>query len=79
MLERPRGKKLSRRRYEITSEKHPREGINALDAAFSAYSSISMLRQQIRPDHRVHGVLHGKDWLPNGIFFFFLLLGQILS
>ncbi|KAJ6581541.1 hypothetical protein B0H19DRAFT_1115758 [Mycena capillaripes] len=45
-----------------------REGTNALDAAFLAYSSISVLRQQIRPDHRVHGVIEGnQDWLPNVI------------
>ena len=44
----------------------PWEGQNALDAAFVAYSSISALRQQIKPDHRVHGVIEGKDWAPNG-------------
>lgn len=43
-----------------------REGTNALDAAFLAYSSVSMLRQQIRPDHRVHGVVEGKHWQANG-------------
>ncbi|KAJ7612453.1 hypothetical protein DFH06DRAFT_1015155, partial [Mycena polygramma] len=47
----------------------PWEGTNALDAAFLAYSSISVLRQQMRPDHRVHGVIEGnQDWLPNGKF-----------
>lgn len=44
----------------------PWEGINALDAAFLAYSSISVLRQQIKPTHRVHGIVEGKDWSPNG-------------
>lgn len=44
----------------------PWEGINALDAAFLAYSSISVLRQQIKPDHRVHGIIEGKNWTPNG-------------
>ncbi|EAU90467.2 aminoacylase 1-like protein 2 [Coprinopsis cinerea okayama7 len=44
----------------------PWEGTNALDAAFLAYSSISMLRQQLKPDHRIHGVIQGKDWSPNG-------------
>lgn len=43
-----------------------REGTNALDAAFLAYSGISVLRQQIKPDHRVHGVVQGKDWSTNG-------------
>lgn len=43
-----------------------REGTNALDAAVLAYSSISMLRQQIKPDHRVHGIIEGNNWLANG-------------
>jgi len=46
-----------------------REGTNALDAAFLAYSGISVLRQQIKPDHRVHGVVEGKHWQPNGTHF----------
>lgn len=25
-----------------------------------------MLRQQIKPTHRVHGIVSGKDWAPNG-------------
>lgn len=33
----------------------PWEGINALDAAVMAYTSISMLRQQMKPSWRVHG------------------------
>ncbi|KAF5350281.1 hypothetical protein D9758_007803 [Tetrapyrgos nigripes] len=45
----------------------PWEGTNALDAAFLAYSSISVLRQQIKPTHRIHGIVSGKDWLPNVI------------
>jgi metal-dependent amidase/aminoacylase/carboxypeptidase family protein len=35
----------------------PWEGINALDAATSAYTSISSLRQQLKPDTRVQGVI----------------------
>lgn len=35
----------------------PWEGINALDAAVAGYSSISALRQQIRPDERIHGII----------------------
>lgn len=49
--------------YQISST---REGTNALDAAFLAYSGISVLRQQIKPDHRVHGTVEGKNWQPNG-------------
>ncbi|KLO18526.1 amidohydrolase [Schizopora paradoxa] len=45
----------------------PWEGQNALDAAHLAYSGVSVLRQQIKPDHRVHGVIEGKDWAPNVI------------
>ncbi|CAG7847005.1 Peptidase M20 domain-containing protein 2 AltName: Full=Aminoacylase-1-like protein 2 [Serendipita indica DSM 11827] len=43
----------------------PWEGQNALDAAFLAYSSVSVLRQQIKPTHRVHGIVEGRDWAPN--------------
>lgn len=46
----------------------PWEGINALDAAFLAYSGVSVLRQQTKPDHRVHGIIEGKDWTPNGAY-----------
>jgi metal-dependent amidase/aminoacylase/carboxypeptidase family protein len=35
----------------------PHEGINALDAAVLAYNGTSMLRQQIKPDQRIQGVL----------------------
>ena len=35
---------------------YPWEGVNALDAAVTAYNSISMLRQQMKPTWRVHGV-----------------------
>lgn len=45
-----------------------REGTNALDAAFLAYSGISVLRQQMKPDHRIHGIVLGKDWSSNGMF-----------
>lgn len=42
----------------------PWEGVNALDAAFLAYSNIAVLRQQVKPTHRVHGVIRGgKDEL----------------
>jgi amidohydrolase len=35
----------------------PHEGINALDAAVLAYNGTSMLRQQIRSDQRIQGVM----------------------
>ncbi|KAH6915970.1 hypothetical protein BKA70DRAFT_1092893, partial [Coprinopsis sp. MPI-PUGE-AT-0042] len=46
---------------------YPWEGTNALDAAFVAYSAISALRQQLKPDFRVHGVVEGQDWSQNVI------------
>lgn len=35
----------------------PFEGINALDAVINLFNNISTLRQQIRPEARVHGVI----------------------
>ncbi|KAG0050692.1 hypothetical protein BGZ83_004522 [Gryganskiella cystojenkinii] len=35
----------------------PWEGINALDAAVITYTAIGALRQQIKPDQRVHGII----------------------
>ena len=34
----------------------PWEGVNALDAAVMAYNNVSVLRQQMKPSWRVHGV-----------------------
>ncbi|KAG6818875.1 hypothetical protein H0H93_000701, partial [Arthromyces matolae] len=45
----------------------PWEGINALDAAVAAYTSISYLRQQLHPEIRVHGIFEGHDLAPNVI------------
>ncbi|GLB43360.1 putative peptidase family M20/M25/M40 [Lyophyllum shimeji] len=45
----------------------PWEGKNALDAAVIAYSSISALRQQMKPDLRVHGIIEGSNWTANTI------------
>ena len=35
----------------------PWEGVNALDAIVSAYVYISLLRQQIRPTEKIHGIV----------------------
>ena len=43
----------------------PWDGINALDAAVAAYSSISMLRQHIRPYERIQGVIEDGGKVPN--------------
>lgn len=38
----------------------PWAGINALDACIQTFNAISMLRQQVRPDCRIHGIIqHG--------------------
>lgn len=43
----------------------PWQGKNALDAAVAAYTNISLLRQQVKPSHRIHGVFEGQDWAVN--------------
>ena len=35
----------------------PWEGVNALDACIQMYNAVSMLRQQVRPDCRIHGII----------------------
>jgi len=35
----------------------PEEGVNALDAVVLVYNAISMLRQQVRSDVRIHGII----------------------
>lgn len=44
---------------------HPWEGLNALDAAVMAYNSVSVLRQQMKPDWRVHGIISNGGAKPN--------------
>ncbi len=43
----------------------PDLGINALDAAVLAYTSIGVLRQQLRPDARIHGIITHGGQAPN--------------
>ena len=45
----------------------PWEGVNALDAAVMAYTSISVLRQQMKPTWRIHGVITRGGTMPNVI------------
>ncbi|KAM9840752.1 peptidase M20 domain-containing protein 2-like [Aulostomus maculatus] len=41
---------------------YPWEGVNALDAAVLCYNNLSTLRQQMKPDWRVHGIItHGGE------------------
>ncbi|KAE8347218.1 hypothetical protein BDV24DRAFT_121778 [Aspergillus arachidicola] len=62
--------------YDITAVYHgvsahaavsPWEGINALDAVVAAYNNISMLRQHLRPDERVHGAILQAPSITNAI------------
>ncbi|VUC37976.1 unnamed protein product [Clonostachys rosea] len=45
----------------------PWKGRNALDAAVAAYSSVALLRQQIQPDERMHGIIEVGGTVPNVI------------
>ncbi|KAH8645736.1 hypothetical protein BX600DRAFT_484971 [Xylariales sp. PMI_506] len=43
----------------------PWDGVNALDAVCLSYNAISMLRQQIQPTERIHGVIRKGGERPN--------------
>lgn len=43
----------------------PEQGINALDAVVLGYTAISALRQQVRSDARVHGIITHGGQAPN--------------
>ncbi|KAL1414885.1 hypothetical protein MTO96_007143 [Rhipicephalus appendiculatus] len=45
----------------------PWEGLNALDAAVAAYVNVSVLRQQLKPTARIHGVITEGGKYPNVI------------
>ncbi|HWM33611.1 MAG TPA: amidohydrolase [Pseudolysinimonas sp.] len=45
----------------------PHEGINALDAVVQCYTAIAQLRQQLRPETRVHGIISDGGASPNVI------------
>ncbi len=46
---------------------NPERGINALDACISAFSNIGLLRQQMLPTARVHGIITEGGTAPNTI------------
>lgn len=46
---------------------NPHEGINALDAMIIMFTSVGLLRQQIRSDARIHGVITNGGAAPNVI------------
>ncbi|CAN7977887.1 unnamed protein product [Ixodes persulcatus] len=45
----------------------PWEGLNALDAAVASYMNVSVLRQQMKPEWKVHGVMLNAGKYPNVI------------
>ncbi|MCC7372050.1 MAG: M20 family metallopeptidase [Chloroflexi bacterium] len=44
---------------------YPWEGINALDGVLHTYAGINALRQHVRPDIRIHGVITRGGGVPN--------------
>lgn len=46
---------------------NPHEGINALDAIIVMFNSVGLLRQQIRSDARIHGIITHGGTAPNVI------------
>lgn len=44
---------------------YPEEGINALDAVIQTFNAISALRQQLRTDVRIHGIITDGGKAPN--------------
>ncbi|XP_026196561.1 peptidase M20 domain-containing protein 2-like [Anabas testudineus] len=44
---------------------YPWKGVNALDAAVLCYNNLSVLRQQMKPDWRLHGVIKHGGVKPN--------------
>jgi amidohydrolase len=43
----------------------PWEGLNALDGVIQTFNAINALRQQVRPDVRIHGVITNGGQAPN--------------
>jgi amidohydrolase len=43
----------------------PWEGVNALDAVIQTFNNVSMMRQQVRPDCRIHGIVTNGGAAPN--------------
>lgn len=43
----------------------PDQGVNALDAVVLAYTGISVMRQQVRADARIHGIITHGGQAPN--------------
>ena len=43
----------------------PWEGVNALDAVIQTFNAVSMLRQQVKPSSRIHGIVTSGGAAPN--------------
>ena len=43
----------------------PWEGVNALDAVIQTFNNVSMLRQQVKPSARIHGIVTNGGAAPN--------------
>jgi amidohydrolase len=43
----------------------PWEGVNALDAVIQTFNNVGMLRQQVRPECRIHGIVTNGGAAPN--------------
>ena len=43
----------------------PWDGVNAVDAVVQTFNNVGMLRQQIRPDARIHGIITSGGAAPN--------------
>ena len=61
---------IVRCRFEFTGKAahasaDPWEGVNALDAVIQTFNNVSMLRQQVRPEARIHGIVNDGGAAPN--------------
>jgi amidohydrolase len=43
----------------------PWEGVNALDGVIQTFNNVAMLRQQVHPDARIHGIITNGGAAPN--------------
>jgi amidohydrolase len=43
----------------------PWDGVNALDAVIQLFNNVSMMRQQVRPECRIHGIITNGGAAPN--------------
>ncbi|HEX7124922.1 MAG TPA: M20 family metallopeptidase [Thermodesulfobacteriota bacterium] len=63
---------LGRMRFEVEfhgraahAASAPHRGVNALDALLQAFGAVALLRQQVRPDARIHGIITRGGESPN--------------